>query len=61
MYLEESRQMTIGQVSIHLYMNESSFISPTRRYVKVLLISQRISCIIFVKGNFMLDQTFKLK
>ena len=60
MYLEESRQMTIGQVSIYLYMNESSFISPTRRYVKVLLISQRI-CIIFVKGNFTLDQTFKLK
>ena len=28
MYLGESRQMMIGQVSIYLYMNESSFISP---------------------------------
>ena len=28
MYLGESRQITIGQVSIYLYMNESSFISP---------------------------------
>ena len=41
MYLEETRQMTIGQVSIYLYINESSFIRPTRGYVKVLLTSQK--------------------
>ena len=31
--------MTIGQVSIYPYINESSFISPTRRYVKVSVLT----------------------
>ena len=60
MYLDESRQMKSGHVTIYPYMNESSFISPP--YLEVcesfIDIAKKI---ILAKGKFTLDQTFKLK